>query len=68
MASGIRIPAEQTDKFNKICNALDAAGIEHSVWNVEDMIEPSYDGPIDLDCLSTDRFNEFSTIVNSFIQ
>jgi hypothetical protein len=64
--TGIRIEAEHTSKFNEICDALEAAGIEHSVWNAEVMMDPDYSGPIDLDCDDRHRFVEFAAIVKRF--
>lgn len=64
--TGIRILPEHTHMFNNICNALEAAGIEHSPWNAEAMLDPNYNGPIDLDCDNSHRWEDFVQIVKSF--
>lgn len=66
--TGIRILPEHTHRFNDICDALEAAGIEHSPWNAEAMLDPDYNGPIDLDCDDTSRWGDFERIVKSFIE
>jgi len=49
--------------FNQICDELDKVGIAHEVWNISQFMNPSYDGPIELDCLNNARFDEFNAIV-----
>ncbi len=66
MANGITINAEHASKFNEICDALDAAGIEYDIWNSEAIIDPNYNGPIDLNCVDRHRFVEFAEIVKRF--
>ncbi len=64
--TGIRIQPEHSSKFGEICDALEAANIEHSVWNAEVMLIPNYNGPIDLDCDDKSRWDDFERIVKSF--
>lgn len=68
MTRGIRIPAEQVSKFGEIDKALDDANIDHSVWNAEAMLDPNYDGPLDLNCDDLNRWDDFVRIVKSFTE
>lgn len=62
MSKGIRISSEN---FSAVSNALEKSGIDWTVWNAEAMMLPNYNGPIDLECHDTHRFEEFSRIVRS---
>jgi hypothetical protein len=66
MSKGIRIKPEHSSNFGNICDALEAVGIEYSIWNAEAMLLPDYDGPIDLNCDDPSRYREFANIVKSF--
>ena len=66
--TGIRIHPEYTHRFNDICDALEAAGIEYSLWNAEAMLDTDYSGPIDLNCDNASCWGDFERIVKSFVE
>ena len=62
MSKGIRISSKN---FSDVSEALEKSGIDWTVWNAEALMDPNYNGPIDIECQESCHFEKFLLIVRN---